>query len=402
MVHRHMLLAIIPALCCLVSCATMSRRMPHETQFEDMGDFLTRNDPNACRTYHYNFEREVPRLYADEQRDSIFGVIEYIQSECGPASNLGVTRLLLLAEQGEFDDSLVGLSTVPQLLWHRTEQEYRSTWRQWDHLYGFGQPVDNTHDRFIEFQTELARQVADNEEANPSGRAIGLFYAGEYDSAFALIQADPMHGTALQHSYDDYVAFTKQRFPDRFNVAFLAGILIPQDDLAFLGNHPDLGLQIGGEGPRWRADVSVNYRFLSAKEEFTVEQGERLVSTDDFNSWLVAVDGGFKFLNNARQSSDVFVGIGYDVIHSARHEGHAENHEAISFSFGLRHRVFVNTRSGMYLGAQIRYTLVDYPNPNGTDLDGNTITVSLLSGWSLHETLWQFLKNLNYKGNWQQ
>ena len=68
----------------LFSCAQVSKRMPDE--LEKMHAFLKQDNPSACRQYHYNFERQVPRLYREDKLDSILDVIDYIKTECGPAT----------------------------------------------------------------------------------------------------------------------------------------------------------------------------------------------------------------------------------------------------------------------------------------------------------------------------
>ncbi|MDX9859049.1 MAG: hypothetical protein RBT76_14780 [candidate division Zixibacteria bacterium] len=387
----------------LVSCATVSKRMPEE--LSQWHDVLTQHDPNTCRKYHYNFEREAPRLYKEDQADSLLGAIDYIKTECGPAANLEVTRLLLISNQGMFDDSLVGSATIPQMLWHRTEREYRSWWSRWSLLYGSSGPIDNTHENFESFQLDLARHVAADSMLDREGRVLGRYYSGEFDEAFNSIQADSMRGTALRRNYDEYVERTKLQFPVRGNIALQAGNWNPQGANRLLGAHPELAVLIGGETKRWRLDGVIAYRFQRAKNKYDVDSLGHIVSTDDFDSWLFGGEAGFKILDLRRLSTDIFVGLGYDVIFSIEEEGDSEewvSHGSLATSFGVRQRFFLNERAGWYVGAAVRYSMVDYGNTGGSDLGGNTLTVSLVTGWSYHETLKQFLKNLNYQGNWRQ
>jgi hypothetical protein len=387
----------------LISCSHISKRMPGE--LSQMHDFLTRDAPGRCYTFHYNFERQTPRLYHEQQMDSIFDAIEYIKTECGPTSNIEVTRLLLLADRGQFDDSLIGSATIPQMLWHRSEQEYLLRWKKWATLYGSSQSIDNTTDNFTKFRTELAQRISSNSNATPMGQTFGLFYSGAFDSAFNHIQSDELQGTVLRKNYDDYVNNIKHIFPSRGNIGILIGNWRPQGNNKLLGKHPDIGFQMGAEWKLWRVDAIISYRFLSAKNKYQVDSLSNIVATDEFDSWLFGIDGGVKFLDNSLFSTDLFIGIGYDAIYSLSKEGNPEEHIAhgsFAASFGLRQRVFLNRRTGWYIGGTARYSFVDYSNPRGTDLSGNTLTISIICGWSFHETLNQFLKKLNYKGNWRQ
>jgi hypothetical protein len=400
---KQLLMVTIAApvvLCLFVSCAQMSRRMPDE--LDRMHKFLTKDDPNVCRNYHYNFEREAPRLYKDQQADSILDIIDYIKTECGPTAELEVTRALVLIDGGRFDDSLIGSSTIPQMLRYRSREERLSNWGPWALLYGSSEPEDNTHDRFAEFETGLADKAAADSEAVAEARAIGMFYSGEFDSAFSYIQSEELRGTALQDRYDEFVQDVKQKYRARGNIALLVGNWSGASGGDVIGNHPELGFQLGGEGEHWRIDGILSYRFVKTTREYLVSSGSGLLSTKHFDSWMVGLDVGYKFIDNGSISTDVFVGVGYDAIYSAPlADDEWVTHSSAALSVGLRHRIFFNQRTGWYLGGILRYTMVDYNNPGGSPLPGNTLTISLVSGWSYHETLKQFLEKLNYKGDWR-
>ena len=188
----------------------------------------------------------------------------------------------------------------------------------------------------------------------------------------------------------------------RQNVGFLVGSWMPQGNNKLLGNHPEIGVQLGGESKFWRADGIFSYRCSRARNRYTVDSLGHSVTTDEFNSWMLGVEGGFKFLRSSTFSADVFAGLAYDVIFSIEEAGDPEepvSHSSLAASIGLRQRFFLNQRSGRYIGAIVRYSLVDYDNPGGTDLSGNTLSISFIFGWIVHETLNQFLDKLNYKGS---
>jgi len=394
---------LLAAALTITSCAAVSKRMPES--INQMDDFLSKRNPGQCGLYHYNFERQAPRLYSESQIDSIHAAIDYIKTQCGPAPNIETTRLLLLMNQRKFDDTLIGSYTIPQMLWYRSEKEIVFRWRRWTDVYGPGSYSDNTHEKFLQFRTKLAESVVADTTLPASARAIGLTYEGEFDSSFSFIQSKEMRNSKLRESYDEYVSRVKRLFPARGNIAVFSGSWRPQGNNKFLGNHPEIGIQFGGETKSLRFDGVISYRFSSAKDSFLVDSLGQIVPTNTFNSWLFGVEAGYKFLDFHKFSSDIFVGLGYDVIFSVTKAGDPEtlkSHGSLGASVGLRQRVFLNEQNGWYVGAIVRYCIVDYNNPRGTDLSGNTLSISLVTGWSLHETLYQFLRKLNYKGNWRR
>ncbi len=398
--HRIVGTLIFIILLILASCAQVSRRMPGELR--DMHEFLTRDNPDNCRQYHYNFERQAPRLYAEQKPDSLLDVIDYIRTECGPAYNLEISRILLLADIGKFGDSLIGPATVPQMLWYRSEQERLIQWAQWNTLYGMSQPVDNTHDNFNEFVSELGEKLADDKSVGDEGHVMGLFYSGSYDSAFGIIQTDAFKKTAIRKSYNEYVSDIISKYGTRGNIALYIGSWRPQGNNEILGNHPEIGVQLGGEGNLFRADAVLAYRFMNTKNEYIVDSLGQLVSTNRFTSWMLGAEAGIKLFDNRILSTDIFIGLGYDAIYSARTDKNEDDfitHSSLSGSVGLRQRFFIDQKKGLYLGTIVKYNTVGYGNPGGTDLSGNTLTLSLVCGWSFNETLNQFLDKLNYKGS---
>jgi hypothetical protein len=299
---------------------------------------------------------------------------------------------------------MVGASTIGSMLRHRSEQEFLLDQYDWDGLYGQN-PMDRTHEKFTNFTSKLGSQLSEDRSVGECGRTIGLFYSGEFDSAFAVIQRPALRGTILGRSYQSFADRIKQKFPDDLNFALLLGNWNPQGENRLFGHHPDVGVQLGWEGRKFRADGTISYRFQSSDNPYTVDSLGNWVATTKFNSWLFGVDCGLKIFDTRTLSTDIFGGFAYDVVYSvtkATDPVEHVSHGSAGASIGLRQRIFVNARTGMYIGAMIRYSVVDYSNSGGTDISGNTVTVSAVIGWSVNETLQQFLKKLNYKGNWRK
>ncbi len=318
--HSSFSISLIVLLC--LSCATVQKRMPAEMR--QMHGFLTQDNPDRCRQYHYNFERQVPRLYSMMQVDSILNAVEFIKSECGPSADVEITRMLVSGDDHRFDDSLIGTATIAQMLWYRAEHDFQIQWSRWYNPFEYGNEIDNTHERFQEFEKQIARKVAADSSNNTSSRIIGEFFSDDFDSALAHIQQSSMRQSALNQSFQEYVGNVKRRFPSDANFGFSAGSWAPQGDDRLLGKHPELGMQIGAEEGRYRADFVLAYRFSKSKNSFIVDSLGQKVSTTKFNSWLIGCEGGYKFLDGPRLSTDIFAGLGYDVILSVIEAGNPD------------------------------------------------------------------------------
>ena len=137
---------LISIILILTSCGHVTNRMSNE--LADMHDYLTEKEQADCYKYNYNFQRKTPRLYDEKKLDSINSIFEYIKDECGPSTGLETARLLILTEQGKYDDSLIGEATIPQMLWLRSSDEFDSYWLGYRYAYGFNRPIDNSSGNF--------------------------------------------------------------------------------------------------------------------------------------------------------------------------------------------------------------------------------------------------------------
>ncbi len=370
-----------------------------------MNRFLTQDDPTICRRYHYNFERQAPRLFAEQKIDSIRVAADFVNSECGPAANVEVTRLLLHLSQGSYGDSLVGSSTLSRMLWFR-RQVQEEDWMcvySWD-AHRWGENNDNTRDKFIEFLKSLALLSGNRSPASPSAAIISQFYRGEYDSAFREMQQPAMQNTALGKSYVAHVRSIKKAYSEFGHLSFLIGGWNPQGANRRLGSFPEVGLQFGGETKRWRTDFALLFRPGDARDSITVDSAGSLVTTNRFEGGFLGLEQGLKFFDTRTQSADMFVSLGYELVYSKSLGGNPEehvSHNSWSFGGGLRYRLFVFPRLGWYVGGIARYSFVDYPNPRGSDISGNTLSLSLVLGISGNATRRELLDDVNYRGDYR-
>ncbi|MFZ1684583.1 MAG: hypothetical protein WAU88_10695 [Candidatus Zixiibacteriota bacterium] len=386
----------------LVSCTHFARKMPSEMRA--MRGFLSQDNPDQCRTYIYNFERQTPRLYSDNQLDSILDLVDFMKTQCGPSTDIEVTRLLVTTRKGDFADSLIGSSTIPQMLWYRSDQEGILRWNRMRYLFGGDEPSDNSHENYNEFRSLLAGSIAGDSLYPREARLLGSFYSGKFDSALIRLQSEELRGTAMQRAYSNFVGDVKESFPTRANMAIMVGSWRPNDRLSLVGNHPELGFEFGAEGRRWRVDGLISYRFMSSKNRFTVDSLGHQIETDKFNDWYLGGEFGLKIFENSTLSTDVFGSLGYDgiaTVAKAGDKGERVVADALSFGIGVRQRIFLSREAGWYIGGSARYNVLNYSNRGGTDLSGQAVTISVMTGWSFHETLYQFLKKLKYKGSWR-
>lgn len=389
-------------LCCHASYSQTSESAPDDKI--RMHELLTQKDymPECCR-YFYNFEHLAPGLYHDNQSDSILNIIEFIKNECGHADDLEITRILLLADQGRFDDSLIDSSTIGLILGYRWTL-WRMAFCGFGSIYGRYLDRDSISDNFIRFNIDLGRKVASNADIAPAGRMIGLICSGEADSAFIRIQSPEFAGTKLRYNYDEYVERVRNRFRAKGNVCFSVGSWIPSGNIRLLGNHPEIGGQLGAEWKKWRGDLDINLRFVSAKHKYLVDSLGYPVYTKKYFGLNFGIDVGRKVYDRGAFSTDLFLGIGNELIYSISVAGDPKEyvwHNSVGLSIGLRHRFFYDPGRRYYIGSIIRLSSVNYDNPHGTDLSGSALSILLMWGGNFRQDLSEHFREINYKGSWR-
>jgi len=360
--------------------------------------------------YHSVFMDRVLRHYPEQKLDSINQIIDRIETECGKSSYTEAFKVLSSIDMGCYNDSLIDSNTISRLLWYRMKRDgfYNPLSQVASHIE-LHEPAslfipDNPLIKFDNFLINLAQRLDSKTDIPPSGKALTLLYGRDFDSAFSIIQSEDLQNSTPQNSYISLVHEVKRWYPHRYDMAVFIGGWIPSKGVTVLGNHPDVGLTVGSEWKTWRVGLTCNYRFLSAKDRYIVDSLGFRVRTDKYQSVLAGIELGYKIRDNQKYSTDIFLGLGYDVIWSIQKNEESPTyiyHESITPTFGLRHRFFLNQRNGLYIGGQARYSFADYNNPGGTDLSGNYLTISLIFGWSHHATLEDILNKLNYKGNWR-
>jgi hypothetical protein len=183
----------------------------------------------------------------------------------------------------------------------------------------------------------------------------------------------------------------------------MSGIWIPFDNASLLGIHPLIGFQAGFRSKKMTYNLTLAFKFVESKNEYEILLDGNSVKTNTFFGGYIAADIERDILKFGKNEFDLLGGVGYDGFDAVNVNtedddpdndvSHSINSVNINFGLGYRHYM----RYKRYIGLQGKYNFVNYNNPGGTNLAGNTITITLVFGRFFNESKDYYLNELRFE-----
>lgn len=169
-----------------------------------------------------------------------------------------------------------------------------------------------------------------------------------------------------------------------YNVGIITGLWVPTGKNEILGVHPQIGFFAGGKRCRFEICLSLAFRLLGSAHEYTIKYEGVLYDTSRYLGWYLGMDLGYEIFYRKRSGILLLAGTGWDAFAS---EYFSEDEKSVwinSFNLnsGVGYRYYYKEMEIMssYIEVDFKYNFVDYKNPGGTDLSGNTISVCFIWG----------------------
>ena len=150
---------------------------------------------------------------------------------------------------------------------------------------------------------------------------------------------------------------------------------------AILGTHPTMGMLLGGSQGKNQLLFNMNFRFVNNEKTFNVVRNGITYPTNYFFGGYIGLDYTRFLVQQYKHHFGLGIGAGYDgfdVFNESNEMREALKPVSInSFNanIGLKYHYYFNTNTSVSLLA--KYNLVNYRNPGGTSLRGNTFSVDL-------------------------
>lgn len=262
--------------------------------------------------------------------------------------------------------------------------------------YGFIPPGQE----FDRYTQELAKSLLKKYEPNEIEYLLAEFYGVNSDTIFAKIQTNDFGNSTLTKEYDK--AVEKYVNMAEVHLSLVTGVWIPTGELKFIGNHPELGFQIGAKKKKMNYDLIMAFRFLDSPNYYfarRTKSGDTVELTNHFFGGHIGADIGRDIYSRNGHELQLTGGIAVDGFDALEEDIDNDLESASTWTYdislGLCYRYYITNK--FYLGLRAKYNIVDYSLNNVVDFTGNPITIQFIIGGVDNPYRNDNLKSLKYK-----
>ncbi|MFH1842915.1 MAG: hypothetical protein ABIF77_06880 [bacterium] len=373
---------------------------------DDLSRYMLYHDL-TCEEVSYNCFDLLPRFFYEDKPDSVFVLLDYWETVCGPAEPIRRSRLLARIWLDEFGEDLYDFDIVDDLLWYHekyddtVEDPSRSAWAGPGYMYSDADFAPD-FDYFDLFTADLADQLLAAVEPGSLAELFCRFYAGNLESLFPEIQQERFAHTKLRAAYEADVARYLKMI--HYDLTFYGGLWQPQGGLARLGSHPLLGVRATARRNRLLARASLEFRFGDAPQPYRVFFDDWFWDTRDYVGTYIGLEPGVALLRGRHHGLDLHLGIGYEEIVTlpANEFDLEESHAIDSFnlSASLTYRFYFGPYQSRFFGLETRFEDTNHGTGGGSDLSGNAWSFRLGYGFYLGNARERHLFLLHH-GRWR-
>ncbi|UCH90220.1 MAG: hypothetical protein JSV49_06170 [Thermoplasmata archaeon] len=239
------------------------------------------------------------------------------------------------------------------------------------------------HTDFDQFIKNVAKEVQVETIPGSYTSLLCLLYQGKDSLTLTEIQQPVYNGTKIQTKYYEKIQEIHNEYgKPSSHYSISAGAWIPQGNNKLLGNHPEIGGSVGLTGALIQADIALAFRFLDSKQSYVMRDDlGSLQSTSKFQGWYLGADVSRELITVRNFSFDIVAGLGYDgFLGISGNEDESKHVNSFNLNLGCKPKIFLDRYHTEYIGIQVRYNFVWYYTHGGTDLSGNTLSISLCYG----------------------
>ena len=358
-----------------------------------------------CTDIEYNAMSMIPRLYKAGRVDTLDAVINYSAENCGMYEYLVTLNILRSIKAGTFKEEIVNLYDTTGH-GHVVDSAYYAK-NILSYLQAYKDRADIRRDSkryfpytivaicdYYDFLKSIAVSLQSKQGMTPVERFLVNYYANPDTAMLRRLIGPEYTGTALQTAYNGYGK------AGDVNLGLTAGLWMPMGKLSAMGNHPSLGLVVGGRGKNFMCDVDFNVRFVNTPTEHTTVKNDTLRYGKDFIGYYFGLDMGYSLLKTKKTELAVLGGIAMDAIDIWKNPNNTGNNNnnsnnetnndrtlfSLNLNAGLGYKVYIHNRvskimqNRSYIDLQVKYNYVNYKNAGGSEVTGNAVTFGIVYG----------------------
>ncbi len=380
MLTRRLWWLSLLTLVCLTSAVPLSAQTESGADQEPPVDILETLNDYSCKDLKQIFYRQIPRYVYDDQSDQLYELVLFLDENCDFGEPLGRVQILASIWDGNFQEVIYGFGVID---WLAERYDVRNQAK-----------VGSEREAFDLFTVEFASQMLPHVPARSLEEFFCLFYTGQSDAAWALLQSDDLEDTWLRYYYEEEIGILTQ-MENPYLIGVHGGGWWPADDLEFVGPKTLVGLTVEQWFAGWFVGGVLEGRIGRATEPYFVDEAGIRGRSDRWNAVLIGIEAGHSLWRSGPHLATAFLGLGYDVLTPFQDEEIALG--GVNFNLGLGYRYHVGRDRRWFVNAVGRYELIGERNEGGTNLGGSALSARLGLGMSLGGNPEPRLETLGYR-----
>ncbi len=333
---------------------------------ETVPPLLDTLDELSCEELEQVFHGRIPRYVYGDQTDQVYELVLYLDDRCDYGEPLGRIRILASIWDDAFDEVIYGYEVIGWLA-----DRYDS---------GKQPPPDSEREVFDRFTTNFANQLLPHVPSHSLEEFFCLFYAGQTDAAWDLLQSEDLEDSWLRYYYDEEInALTNLKAPYTIGVHW--GRWLPAGDLGFVGPKQLVGFTVEQWSRAWFGRIVMEFRLGRTDEPYFVSKENVSGYSDRWDAFLLGIEGGAAVWQSGPHQATVFLGLGYDAIKPFKDEDVSP--ATFNVNAGLGYRLHLDRGRRWYLSADGRFEFMGDRNGGGTSMGGSAFSGRLGVGMSL-------------------
>lgn len=257
--------------------------------------------------------------------------------------------------------------------------------------------AENYNDATKEFAKQLSAKKGDDIETN----LLLVYYSGNYDSIFHLIQQSLPKSSFLHKQYTDYIAQTIHQ-SHCIRLGLSIGNWYPNGELAILGEHPYAGIQMGVENYYgWGFYLTMEQRFGNLPDSLPFLFDSELHYTNRYIGGYYGLNISKDLFSKINHKIAVIAGIALDGFNTTfdlveQNKYLETNIYSLNLNLGITYKYMMFQT--LYTEVKAMYHMVNYNSETDLDLSGNVFTIGLGIGInSGRNERMNIMKHLDFK-----
>lgn len=338
---------------------------------QDLDHLMTKRSLN-CMDIEYNCSFLIPDYYNRGLIDSLNQTLVYWENRCGENYLLFQIKTLINIKQGLFNDKNVDKAFFDKLVAYRMWNIYYDSYS----ISNWGYSSNDIRNGLYDLLDTLTLELEKSSNLTATEGFLINMYLGK--SKLYELKSEKYSNIILSNYYTGYVD-SILRIPE-FTISIYSGVFIPTQSASTLGSHGIIGFGLGGIFYKNSIDLLLDFKFGAPKESYEVLYKDSIITSDVYTGMYVGFEYGRTIYMKNKSEYYLTGGAGGERITAVYRDDKIDKDPKFlwspNYSIGLGYRYRYDYKN--ILSIQFRYQYLDFDNPSGSKLNGNSYTIRIM------------------------